>query len=297
LMMSCKVQPAIPTVSLANWETIWKKISPAVCTLAAKAAAENQVSERDLLTSVRLQLPRLGFEELASQSHLLIEVERIASIMKSVRCGHSFGTISSKLPDLKHDSVRFGQLESAVARVIHERFHYVGSFRDGLHFGLWDNGAGEPSSLPVAMATLSPLDIGHLRRLMPDCSSDANGLVLSRVYSCDHAPRNSISHVLSRVAHWLATNRPDVRTLFTYVNPNLGFTGVSYRASNWQEIGEKSISYRYVAGKYASARQCESIQRTDSASVRRSPYHLLPLKIWSYALARKRHASTAGGDK
>lgn len=297
--MSCKLLAPPPTINagLTDWETIWATIGAAVRTLVANAAAQNQISERDLLTSVRLQLPRLSLEELTSQSQLLAEVYRVANRMKSARSESSLNAAFSQPSYLKHDSVHFAQLDPDLAQVIHERFHYVGSFRSGLHFGLWNKESMDPSSLPVAMATISALDIEHLRALMPDCSSNANGMVLSRVYSFDHAQRNSISYVLSRTAHWIAVNRPEVRTLFTYVNPNLGFTGVSYRASNWQEIGEKPISYRYIAGKYVSARQCEPILATHVASVRRSSYYLLPLKIWSYTLPDKRHAQAYRGGR
>jgi hypothetical protein len=151
-----------------------------------------------------------------------------------------------------------------------------------LHFGLFNNGTSSVNcALPMALATLSVLDVKHLQALMERGGCGAEAMILSRVYCFEHAPRNCISYLLGRISNWLRGNLPDVRILFTYVNPNLGFSGVSYRASNWKEVGEKAISYRYLGENYASARQCETI----GAPVGWASYRLLPLKIWSYVIS------------
>jgi len=42
----------------------------------------------------------------------------------------------------------------------------------------------------------------------------------------------------------------------SYVNPNMGFTGVSYLASAWHLLGEQpNTTYRYLDGRYITDRE------------------------------------------
>jgi len=73
------------------------------------------------------------------------------------------------------------------------------------------------------------------------------------VFAFSGSPKNTISFLLSRVAH-VEANR-GVTDLVTYVNPNMGFKGVSYRASAWQLLGNESgTTYRYLDGRYITDR-------------------------------------------
>jgi hypothetical protein len=280
--------PVIADADLIDWATIWPTIDLQVRKLSTSAAIDYGISERDLLISTRLHLPRLGPEEITSEIGIMTEVNRVAQRTRSARWAYLSSPIPYRPLPLKHNSARFMSIESGVARIIHERFHYVGSFRDGLHFGIFDEYLSPSHSLPVVMATVSELDVEHLRSLMPNLGDRGKAAVLSRVYSFDHAPRNGISYLLGRITDWLKTNLPEVRVLFTYVNPNLGFTGVSYRAANWKEISEKSVSYRYIDSNYVSARKCELTAGDERLLITRSAYRLLPLRIWSYAISGKR---------
>lgn len=277
--------PYADEVGFRTWKAIWSHIGDQTRIAVAKSASDHKISERDLLVSAQLQLPRFQQEELTPEI-ITGEVNRVAAGMESARAICPLPKIA--YGDLKRDDVSFGEVETAIARIIHERFHYIGSFREGIHFGLFDRGASRSFPLPVAMATLSALDVGHLQRLLDELESDSKGLILSRLYAFEGAPRNAISHLLGGVARWVSTNFPDVRMLFTYVNPNLGFTGVSYKASNWKETASKSISYRYLHEQYVSARGCATLEASRQRSVMSSPYGLLPLRVWSYAMPVRR---------
>ena len=79
---------------------------------------------------------------------------------------------------------------------------------------------------------------------------------VSRVYSVDRAPRNAISYLLSRVRSYLRRNMPSIDLLVTAVDPNLGFTGSSYRAANWQQwMTVRARPYLYDNGRYVTPRQ------------------------------------------
>jgi hypothetical protein len=79
---------------------------------------------------------------------------------------------------------------------------------------------------------------------------------ISRVYSCDTAPVNAISYLLARVRAAMRLMEPDAKLLTTVVDPNLGFTGASYRAANWQQwITVSPRPYLYQNSVYVSPRQ------------------------------------------
>ena len=79
---------------------------------------------------------------------------------------------------------------------------------------------------------------------------------VSRVYSVDNAPRNAISSLLSRVRRYLRRSVLSIDLLVTAVDLNLGFTGSSYRAANWQHwMSVKARPYFYDNGRYVTPRQ------------------------------------------
>jgi len=60
--------------------------------------------------------------------------------------------------------------------------------------------------------------------------------------------------MLSRVAR--VERQLGVTDLVTYVNPNMMFTGGSYRASGWRPIGEEpGTRYRYLDARYITDRE------------------------------------------
>jgi hypothetical protein len=81
-------------------------------------------------------------------------------------------------------------------------------------------------------------------------------LEVSRLYSIDSAPDNAISSLLSKTRNYVRRNMSSVELLVTAVDPNLGFTGCSYRAANWQQwMTVKARPYLYESGRYVSPRQ------------------------------------------
>jgi hypothetical protein len=138
-----------------------------------------------------------------------------------------------------------------VARPILERFHYLRSFReDSRHFGLF----GCDPDDPVALASTSANDVNVLVRIaLRNGVMAEQSRVVSRVFAFPAAPPNAISMLLGRVGRF--ERQADVQMLLTYVNPNLGFNGGSYRASNWTLAGEEpGTAYDYVGGTYVTGR-------------------------------------------
>lgn len=190
-----------------------------------------------------------------------------------------------------HDT-RFGVVaESEAARVMRD-YHYLRSPRlEGRHYGLWSR-RGELMALGVT----SPLDVEHIERLVASHSGrPARTRVLSRVFCFPGTPRNSISRLLSRMAREeLGQGTSD---LVTYADPNMGFDGVSYRASGWQQIGvEPGTTYRYLDRRYVTERALVARFRTadtDALTIRLgarfaiSAMRLLPLLVFHRRLGKR----------
>lgn len=147
--------------------------------------------------------------------------------------------------------LRFHNVTSERAQEVMEKFHYLRSPRtDGRLYGLsTDNGR------LVALCVTSPLDVEGLRDLLSSRGRPTvSARVLSRVFAFEGAPNNSISYMLSRVGS--EERRFGVTDLLTYVNPNMGFTGSSYRASGWDLLGiEPGTKYRYIDNRYVTDRE------------------------------------------
>src|SRR5262249_44053150 len=100
----------------------------------------------------------------------------------------------------------------------------------------------------------------------------------------------SISSLLARVRRALISSHPQVRALLTYMNPNLGFTGSSYRADNWALLGkEEGTRDLYVHGNYLTDREVllrfgesfeQAIGSASASGFTRSKGNLLPLLLY-----------------
>lgn len=148
-------------------------------------------------------------------------------------------------------SLHFHDLDPEKVRDVTQRFHYLRSPRtDGRAYGL----TTETGRL-VALCVSSPLDVEHLCALLTKQGRPTKSArVVSRVFAFEGAPYNTISYMLSRSAQ--EEQKLGVTDFITYVNPNMGFTGSSYRASGWQLAGtEPGTKYKYLDGRYITDRE------------------------------------------
>jgi hypothetical protein len=231
--LNCRVAPREPTLL--------------TCVESAARVANRPL--RPLHLQALLQLPRVadasGFVSLPVVDALLTELAEELPVAAE-------WLVSDAGPSPR--LLRFSEVGQASAYDVMKRFHYLRSPRtDGRAYGLSTN-AGRL----VALTVSSPLDVGRLRDLL--VTHDRPGQlarVISRVFVFEGAPNNCISYLLSRVAQ--AERRIGVTDFITYVNPNMGFTGGSYRASGWQPLGdEPGTTYRYLDGRYITDRRLAS---------------------------------------
>jgi hypothetical protein len=192
------------------------------------------------------------------------------------------------------------EIDAPIAQIVHECYHYLGSPRtDGIHFGLIQK-SGLKLKL-LALATLSPFDMTHVERALPADLRTEQVLVLSRLYAFEWAPKNAISYMLGRVFDRIRNYHPHIKLLLTYLNPNLGFSGSIYKATNWVMFGQElKRRYLYLDGLYVTDRQMinlygtADIQKLSVKLGRRisiSRSSMEPLAIYAYALDNRIKAS------
>jgi hypothetical protein len=221
--------------------------------LVSEAAHRAGVEPRTLAVLALLHLPRVAsYGGWVKRWHVQQELETQAErLRRDARAARSYVSFESfALGDLM-----FERVDSSQALPVLTLLHYLRSARQGsLYFALVD----PVHSLPVTLCSLSQLQwkcVGsHIRSrfaIPPQRIWD-----ISRVYSVDTAPRNAISMLLSRVRTYMRHNMPSASLLLTAVDPNLGFTGGSYRAANWQHwMTIRARPYIYERGRYVSPRQ------------------------------------------
>ncbi|WP_410787342.1 hypothetical protein [Kribbella sp. C-35] len=226
----------------------------ALMDVVAGVAKTRNVDARELAVRTLLHLPRVARRDGTVGRRLAL-----AEISRGVRhLSADIAAIRALVPTRVVDDVsdlRFQVYDDDKAFLVLTHMHYLRSARpDSTNFALVDR----RSRLPVALCSATQLDwqrvgdrLGRLYGVPFERMWD-----ISRVYSFDVAPHNAISMLLGHVRRWFRENRRDAGLLMTTVDPNMGFTGVSYRAANWQRwMQVRPRPFIYVNRQYTSPRQ------------------------------------------
>jgi hypothetical protein len=221
--------------------------------LAGQVARRSGVEPRALAVRTLLHLPRIAsyngwIRRWQAERELRISAERLRRDARAAR---------NYLPVEKFSlrELAFELIDPYRAVPVLTSLHYLHSIRPhSVYFALVD----PIERLPVSLCSVSPLEwkcVGSQLwtrfSIRPERVWD-----ITRVYSADAAPANAISLLLSRVRVYFRRNVPSADLLVTAVDPNLGFTGGSYRAANWQQwMTVQARPYLYECGRYVSPRQ------------------------------------------
>jgi hypothetical protein len=241
-----------------------RDISASLFGALVKQTARGQgVEPRALAVRALLHLPRVASHEgwVSTEQacgELRISAERLRS---------DAWAASRHLPDEMFPlrDLVFEKTDPSRALPVLGSLHYLRTPRPGsLYFALVD----PVLRRPVSLCSISPLQWKCVAReirvrfaIPPQRVWD-----VSRVYSVDHAPPNAISSLLSRVRLYVRQKLSFIDLLTTAVDPNLGFTGSSYRAANWQHwMTVKARPYLYERHRYVSPRQL--LERYGTASL------------------------------
>lgn len=260
------------------WGEAWQCIEKYTSKRLSAVAESRNISEFHLRLRTLLQLPRHSFEHLLNRAVIDIEIESEAEKIRNLQSDFRHFLQGHPIPILRRKDAYVDQVAESVARIIHERFHYIETFRGGQHFGLYVRG----ETRLAALATVSPMDVVRLRHYIPGAHYQRS-MMLSRVFAFPWAPRNSLSFLLASVAKELQ-EKGGVDQLLTWVNPNLFFHGASYRAANWHLAGNEPVVYRYMDGAYVTARQLHEQGKRLPSRLSLSRFSLAPLEVWHYIL-------------
>ena len=226
---------------------------PVFAGLVADTAGKMKVDPRALSVRTLLHLPRVANARgEVTRTQVERELFHSARILRqdSYAARNLISAGKSELQDLV-----FGPIEAAAAEAIFSSLHYLKSGRpDSLNFALVDPADG----LPVTLCSVSPLEWKRIGSQLQIGFGIPPGRTwdTSRVYSRNAAPPNVISFLLSRVRSTLRRSGQDIDLLITAVDPNLGFSGSSYRAANWQQwFRVQPRPYLYHERRYATPRQ------------------------------------------
>jgi hypothetical protein len=209
------------------------------------------VDRRALAVRTRLHLP--CYADQAGQVTYPAALAVVVSNAKRLRQDQR--AVRDLIPRRQYDlsDLEFRQIGEDAERVFGS-LHYLRNARRGsLNFALVDENTGTP----LTLCSASPLEWKRVADQLAEQFGVSRESVwdLSRVYSFDGAPPNAVSFLLAQVRRYFQ-KRGDVDLLTTAVDPNLGFTGSSYLASNWQQwMTVRARPYLYYKRRYMSLRE------------------------------------------
>ena len=259
---------------------------------------QQSIKTGDIFRRLLLHLRQFDHSEITRASFLKNEVEKIIEDLRSLR-----RHVPNQLYDVTYESrdladTKLDIVESTVAQAIHTAYHYLGSARrDAIHLGLRCNSCSTHRNKLLSLVALSPLDIPHLINALPSNVNRNEVLVLSRLFAFNNVPSNTISFTLGRVFKWLRNELPNIKMLISYLDPNIGFSGSVYRATNWKIFArEKKTRYLYIDSKYVTDRyvietygstNLSTLQKILGSRIKRSKMPVQPLDIYYYLLDPK----------
>jgi len=176
--------------------------------------------------------------------------------------------------------LEFGPLDVATAKMYHESFHYIGSYRPGHHFAFRDRNSGRI----VCIGSVASFDLKHAEEKIAPQIDPRSVSVFSRFFAFRWAPPNTFSHFWGKLRRQMIEQH-DTKLMFSFINPNLGFNACSHKAAQWQEFAyEEGTRYIYLDGRYQTMRY---VLNNPDKSFEVSTMDLKPLLILAIALRRR----------
>jgi hypothetical protein len=217
-------------------------------------ARERAIDPLALRSRLLLHLPRLvTADDLPGDRAIEQEMLSVCDhLEESKRKYEPVYAQSLELPEkpIALSDLEFGSLDADTARMYHEEFHYIGSYRPGHHFAFRDRNSGRI----VCIGSVASFDLKHAEEKIAPYVDPQSVSVFSRFFAFRWAPQNTFSHFWGRLRREMIEQH-DTKLMFSFINPNVGFNASSHKAAQWMEFAhEEGTRYMYLDGCYRTMR-------------------------------------------
>jgi hypothetical protein len=213
-------------------------------------AQDHRVDPLTLRTRLLLQLPFSASPHyLPDSATLQREARHLA--LRLVDTQHQYLSwlkTPERIPTLSE--LTFVELDDERARVFHERFHYVCSYRPGRHFALTCPETGQIA----CMGSIADFDLAHAAAVIKPTLDLSSVDFASRFFAFRWTPKNAFTLFFGKVSRLLKADGKEL--LLSFINPNVGFSGSSHKAAQFSAFAmEDGARYTYVDGEYQTMRK------------------------------------------
>jgi hypothetical protein len=259
-------------------------------------ARKSSIDPLALRSRLLLQLPRLvTADDLPSERAIQREILSVCELLEESKRKYGREYTQSLEPPERPmvlGDLEFVPLDADTARMYHENFHYIGSYRPGDHFAFRDKNSGRI----VCIGSVATFDLKHAEEKIPPHIDPQSVWVFSRFFAFRWAPQNIFSHFWGKLRCQMI-ERYDTKLMFSFVNPNVGFNACSHKAAQWVDFAhEQSTRYMYLDGRYRTMRffvenygvsDPDKLKEMLSNSFEVSTIDLHPMRILAIPLQRR----------
>lgn len=200
---------------------------------------------------------------------------------------HEGGRIFELFSPGKKKEIKFSLVDPTVGQMIQLSVHYLSNLRtDTLHhYGLFRDG----EIYPFSYAAVSFLDRNYILKSLPFEAKMKEIMVVTRLYSINNSPYNSTSLLLSLIRREIKSKYKNIKALVTAVNPNILFTGSSFKSSAFEVFALGPFIPLYYKGNYVTRKTISSMQLISGEKkyISKAKFKCLPI-MWTVNVLDKK---------
>jgi hypothetical protein len=255
-------------------------------------AREREIDPLTLRSQLLLHLPQfVTGASLLGDDAIQREIRVVSDCIEDIQCPYARWLKPPEKPIALGD-LEFISLDEDTAKIYHERFHYIGSYRPGRHFAFQDRNSGRIACI----GSIACFDLKHAEKKIELDVDPRSVFMLSRFFKFRWAPEKTFSHFHGKLRTKLIAEF-DTKLMFSFVNPNLGFNTSSYKSANWTLFArEAATRYMYLDGRYRTMRffvnnygtsDADQLRKTLGRSFEVSTMELDPMLLLAIPLQRR----------
>jgi len=248
-------------------------------------AKKAQIVNKDLEVKVYLHLPRFTFDELRQETIVKNEIVRLAETIKINYQESNLSYLNDDYSSLPIENLIVEPVNGEIVNVLLGKLHFLNSIRENsINLGLKEIKNGRI----LGVISFSSFDLFHIDT-SPFLHEEVK--ILSRLFTINKLSRNMLSRFIKLAKSWLSNNLPEIKLLLTYLNPNVGYRGTIYKATNWKIYArEHNVRYVYLNGNYVTDRflyktfgtaNSEKLKEIGASDITFSKIKLHPLIIYA----------------